>query len=205
MASERRGALLAGAIAFVVGLSLVLALVLTLATGPTGPGPSPSPTPGPRLPPPERGDYAPKRWTPLPAEGAEGPPLVFAVEQVEPPNISVLLRVKVTVRLKASVANRGGQTAHRVEVRARARLGNDYLPINGADPFVVYFGDIPPGGRVWRPLTLRLEIGLTRAQRAQSEGVDFEVELASREGVRRLSPIHCTLAGCTGGDVAVGF
>jgi hypothetical protein len=121
----------------------------------------------------------------------------LVVMQTEPPQTSVLFNVTLQAKLNASLTNLGDSDAHNVRVQLRARVGNSYIKINGADPFVVNIGDLAARTATSQNLTLEMKMSLAQGRQAQNEGMVFEIAVLSNERTKQFPNMLCTQAGCT--------
>jgi hypothetical protein len=116
--------------------------------------------------------------------------------QTEPPKVSVWLDVTLQGKLNGSVVNTSDSDAHNVRVQVRARVGNSYVKINGADPFVVTFGDLAARSATNQDLTLEVKMSLGQGRQARNDGVIIEITVLSNEGNKQFPNKHCTQTGC---------
>jgi hypothetical protein len=121
----------------------------------------------------------------------------FRVSQVKPPKSSVLFNVTLQAELSASLTNSGDSDAHNVLVQIRARVGNSYLNVNSADPFVVMIGDLPARATDTQSLLFEMKMSLVQGNQAQNEGIIFEITVLSNERTKRFPDMRCTQTGCT--------
>ena len=118
------------------------------------------------------------------------------IEQNRPPENSVFLSVSVQVYLHAELSNRGDFAAHNVNVTARARVGNDYVAIDGKQALIVSMGTL--AARVTEPkdITFTLSMSLSQGQAAQSRGIYFEIVVTSTEGDSYIPLMLCNQVEC---------
>jgi hypothetical protein len=137
--------------------------------------------------------------TQRPSATATPRPVAFqlSIEQTHPPESSVLLSAEVTVHLKATLVNRGDFDAHNVRVTARARVGSDYVAIDGKQALVVPVGAVPARSSTARDLTFTLEMSLSQGRTAQAQGLLFEVVASSDEATSYMPVMRCTASGCS--------
>jgi hypothetical protein len=120
----------------------------------------------------------------------------LVVVQVEPPQSKVLFNVTLQAKLNASLTNLGDLDAHNVRVQIRARVGNSYINVNAADPFVVSIGGLAARTTASQLLTLEMKMSLAQGKQAQNEGIIFEITALSNERTKRFPNMLCTQASC---------
>jgi len=137
--------------------------------------------------------------TAVPTVTPHGAPLDFdlLVVQTEPPKSSVLFSVTLQAKLNASLTNLGDSNSHNLRVQIRARVGNSYIKVNNADPFVVRIGDLAARAKVSQDLTLEMKMSLAQGYQAQNEGIIFEIAALSNELNKQFPNMRCTQTGCT--------
>ncbi len=155
---------------------------------------SPSPTPS------SPGSPVPQQ-TPTPVLGSTPTlaPVAFSltVQESRPAEISVFLSVSVKVFLHSELSNLGDFTAHNVNVSARARVGKDYVAIDGKEALVVSIGTVASRSTVPKDLTFTLGMSLSQGQTAQSQGIYFEVVVTSTEGNSYIPLMLCNQTACS--------
>lgn len=121
----------------------------------------------------------------------------LVVSQVKSPTSSVFLNVTLQAELNASLTNLGYSDAHNVQVEVRARVGDSYLKVNGADPLVVMIGNLPARNTASLALPIEIKMSLIQGNHAQTEGIIFEITVLSLERTKRFPDLRCTQTGCT--------
>jgi hypothetical protein len=107
-----------------------------------------------------------------------------------------LFNVTVNTHLQAVLANLGTETAHRVGVVTRARVGDDYIAINGKDHYIHLIGVLPPNQKRVEQMDLSLRMSLWKGVQARGDGIIFEVTIVSAEKTETRPPLLCTHDGC---------
>lgn len=130
--------------------------------------------------------------TPTPA------PVSFnlVIEVSRPAESSVFLGVSVKVFLIAELTNRGDFEAHNVNVTARARVGEDYVAINGKQALVVPIGTVGPRRTTSREISFDMDMSLSQGQTAQNQGIYFEVVVTSAEANSYIPLMLCNQTKC---------
>jgi hypothetical protein len=119
------------------------------------------------------------------------------VTPTEQPQVNVFLDVTLKVKVNASLTNSSDSDAHNVRMQLRARVGNSYIKINGADPFVVNIGDLAARAATSQDLALEVKMSLAQGRQAQNEGMVLEGAVLSNERNKQFPNMRCTQTGCT--------
>lgn len=109
----------------------------------------------------------------------------------------MFLSVSVQVFLRAELSNLGDFTAHNVEVTTRARVGKDYIAIDGKQALVVGVGTVAARSTVPKDAAFTLDMSLSQGQTAQSQGIYFEIVVTSTEGNSYIPLMLCTQTACS--------
>ena len=162
-------------------------------TAPT-PTPKPAGTPAAGLPavtPPAGGVTAPAA-TPTPAPVG----FLLGIQQTQAPQSRAFLNVSVDIFLRAALDNTGDFDAHNVSVTARAKVGPDYVAIDGKQALIVPVGPVAARSAVARDLKFTLTMSLAQGRTAQAEGIVFEIVITSEEATSFVPAMRCTATGC---------
>lgn len=164
-----------------------------------GPAPAPVPLPASAVPPGSvLPPLAPSAPGAPPAPTAPAPvSFTLSRQQTKAPETSVAFNVHARVYLRASLSNLGDSAASNTKVNGRARVGDDYVSIEGKDLYLVDIGMMPARTMFQRDLSFELTMSLPKGNRAQNEGIIFEIAVASTEKTQTLRPVQCTANGCT--------
>lgn len=120
----------------------------------------------------------------------------LVVQQTKPAQSSVLLNATVKVSLRAELTNRGTSTAHDVKVTARARVGKDYVSIDGKQALVIDLGVVGARARVVRDVAFELRMSLSQGRTAESDGIYFEIVTTSAEATSYMPLMRCNQVEC---------
>lgn len=126
-------------------------------------------------------------------------PVGFAlnITQSKPSESSVFLSVSVQIYLRAELYNVGDFNASDVKVTARARVGKDYVAVDGKQALVVGVGSVAARSMVTKDIALTLDMSLSQGQAAQAEGIYFEVVVTSTEGKSYIPLMLCNATECS--------
>lgn len=119
------------------------------------------------------------------------------ISQSRPSESSVFLSVSVQVYLRAELYNLGDFNANNVSVTARARVGKDYVAIDGKQALVVGVGSVNARSMVTKDIALTLDMSLSQGQAAQAQGIYFEVVVTSTEGKSYIPLMLCNATECS--------